>query len=130
MQTVGQFHDGLFEGFWIDESRVHIFLSTSQKVRFVALAEGVAALSADGFRRGNIVFDVIARDRDEITPNDIESLYELAQGPEGETKRSELLERARKELVVLEISPSYGAGCLVLARSVQLQPRSKPTTDN
>jgi len=131
MQKYGQFHDGFFEGFWIDGSRVHIYLSTSRKERFTALAEGVAALSAEGFRAGNIIFDVVTRDHDEITAEDICSLYDVAEGSVGEKQRLQLLDRARKEsFVLLGISPSYGAGCLVLARSITFVRKPPQATDN
>jgi hypothetical protein len=66
MKKYGRFHDGFFEGFWIDGTTVQVHLSTLEKERFTAVAEGVVALAANGFRAGNIVFDVVARGHEEI----------------------------------------------------------------
>jgi hypothetical protein len=85
MRKYGQFHDGFFEGFWINGTTVHVFLSTLEKERFTAIAEGVVALDANGFRAGNIIFDAIVRDHEEIVFRDITQLYDLREGPAGES---------------------------------------------
>jgi hypothetical protein len=126
MKKYNEFHDGSFEGFWIDNTIVHVFLSTFEKVRFTAIAEGVVALGANGFRAGNIIFDVAVRDHEEIALPDIAQLYDLREGSAGEDQGVRLLEKVRQEgLNLLEIGSSYGGTCMVLAHSVGLMERSE-----
>jgi len=126
MKTYSQFHDGDLEGLWIDGTTVHVYLRTLEKERFTAVAEGVVALGASGFRAGNLIFEVVTRDRDEIDFRDIAELYDLRDGPAGEGQGMQLLGKARQEgLTLLAIDPSYGATCLVLARSVDLLDRNE-----
>lgn len=121
MKNYGEFHDGWFEGLWINGETVHMFLSTEGRKRFVIVAEGVDALSVDGIRAGNIILDVSMRDSEEVLPSDIQILYQLPASHIGETQGADLLQKARLgEGTLLEINPSYGASCLVLARSIGL----------
>lgn len=134
MKKYPEFHDGFFEGLWIDGTRIHIYLSTLRRERFVVAADGVVRLFATGVKEGNIVFDVVIRNHDELTLDDVAAVYDMAGSPRAEEQASQLLDQARKQkLVLLEISPSYGASCLVLARSVDVVDRdwrSQLTTDN
>jgi hypothetical protein len=125
MKNYSQFHDGNLEGLWIDDTVVHVYLRTLEKERFVAVAEGVVALAASGFRAGNLIFEVVTRDHEEIASSDIAELYDLQEGSAGETQGAQLLEKARHEgLILLEINPSYGATCIVMAHSVDLIARN------
>lgn len=126
MKNYSQFHDGRFEGLWIDGTTVHVYLSTLEKERFTGVAKGVVALAAGGFRAGNIIFEVVTRDREEIVFRDIAELHDLQNGPEGERQGMQILEKARQEgMSLLEIDPSYGATCLVLAHSFDLLDRNE-----
>jgi hypothetical protein len=126
MKKYAQFHDGFFEGFWIDGTTVHVYLSTLEKERFTAVADGVVALDANGFRAGNIIFDVVVRDYEEVTSRDIEALFDLGEGPAGEDQRMRQLDNAKREkLSLLEIGPSYGGAFMVLAQSVNLLERTE-----
>jgi hypothetical protein len=121
MKNHDQFHDGVLEGLWIDGTNVHVFLSTLKKERFTAVAEGVVALAGNGFRAGNIIFEVLTRGHEEIVSSDIAELYDLQDGSQGEGQGMKLLEKAQHEgLTLLEINPSYGGTCLVLAHSITL----------
>jgi len=125
MNNYNEFHDGFFEGFWIDGTIAHVFLSTFEKVRFTAVTEGVIALDANGFRAGNIIFNAVVRDHKEIVLRDIAQLYDLREGLAGESQGIKLLEKTREEkLTLLEIGSSYGGACMVLAHSVDLLERS------
>ena len=125
MKNYSQFHDGVLEGLWVDGTTVHVYLTTLKKERFTAVAQGVVALTANGFKAGNLIFEVITRDQDEIVFGDIADLYDLQDGPAGETQGMLLLERAKHEgLILLEVLPSYGATCLALAHSVDLLERN------
>jgi len=126
MKDYSQFHDGYLEGLWIDGTTVHVYLSTSEKERFTAVAEGVVALAASGFRAGNLIFEVVTRHNEEIALPDIAEVYYLREDPAGEREGTRLLGEARQEgLTLLEINPSYGATCMVLARSVDLLERNE-----
>jgi len=121
-----QFHDGFFDGIWIDDKVVHVYVRTLEGERFVAVASDVASLSAGGFKAGNIIFDVVTRDQEDITGEDIVDLYDLRDGLAGEKQGAELLATAhRAGLIILEISPSYGGSCIILARSVDLMTRNE-----
>ncbi len=119
MRGYEQFHDGYFEGLRIEDQTVHVYLRTMEKERFAAVANGVVALDANGFRAGNIVLSVSIRNNEEIVLADIQELYDLRDGPAGDDQGKNLLAKARQEkLTLLEVVPSYGASCLVLAKSV------------
>ena len=126
MKNHDQFHDGVLEGLWIDGAIVHVFLSTSKKERFIAVAEGVVALAANGFKAGNIIFEVLTRGHEEIVIRDIAELYDLQNGLQGEGQGMKLLGKAQQEgLTLLEINPSYGGTCLVLAHSINFFERNE-----
>jgi hypothetical protein len=126
MKNYSQFHDGVFEGLWIDGATVHVYVSTLKKERFTAVAGGVVALAASDFRAGNLIFEVVTRDHDEIVFDDVVALYQLQGGPADESKGAQLLEKAQQAgLTLLELNPSYGATCLVLAHTVDLLERNE-----
>jgi hypothetical protein len=120
MKEFDQFHDGYLDGLLIQGGDVHLFLRTEGGQKFVVEASGVSSLRVDGFRQGNIILDVLIRSGDEITVHDIIGLYEFKEEAKALTKLEEV---RRKNLVVLEINPSYGATCTISAESVELVPR-------
>jgi hypothetical protein len=120
MHNFHEFHDGWFDGLRIDESHVQVYLRTASKVKFIAAAKNVLALSAGGLKQGNIVFEVVTRDHNEITLEDIVELYDL-QRSDPLPQAIKLLEQTRSQTpMVLEVNPSYGGSCLILASSVEL----------
>jgi len=124
MKTYHEFHDGLFEGLWIDDKRVHVFLSTSDKQRFTMVVEGLAGLHVDDLKKGNIIFEVVTKANDEWSEDDVEALPELQMIDKSKT--NVLLIRAREQkLSLLEINPSYGGSCLALAQSFELLTRKE-----
>jgi hypothetical protein len=121
MKNFGEFHDGSFEGLLIDGKTAHVFLATEGREQFTVVAEGVAALAVDGVKAGNILFELLERGPEEVLPQDIQTLYSLQEGSAGETQGANLLEKARLQgWKILEINPSYGASCLVLASSIDV----------
>lgn len=124
MKNYDQFHDGWLDGLLIDQKSVQIFLSTEGRDPFLVVANGVVALAADGFKAGNIVFEVVTRQQEELSLQDITRAYGLAEGATGQDQGQKLLAKALEQnLIVLEINPSYGASCILLAESVDLLPR-------
>ncbi|WP_263358908.1 hypothetical protein [Acidicapsa ligni] len=121
MKNYDQFHDGWLDGLLIDQKSVQVFLSTEERQPFLVVANGVVALAADGFKAGNIVFEVVTRQKEELTLQDITRAYGLAEGATGQDQAQKLLAKALEQnLIVLEINPSYGASCVLLAESVDL----------
>jgi hypothetical protein len=127
MKNYGQFHDGFFEGLWIpDKEIVHVFLSTSKKDRVTVVLTGVIMLKASGLKEGNIIFDVLTRDHDEITLQDIAELYELKPGHEPAVWEHQLLEKASAQsFQMFELNPSYGGSCRILARTTEFMNREE-----
>jgi hypothetical protein len=122
MKTLDRFHDGFLDGLLIQDATVHVFLSTDDKQGFILKVCGVLSLKADGFRQGNIIYDVLVRDGDELTLHDIMTFFEFKD----ETNALKKLDEAHsKNLLVVEINPSYGANCIILAESVELLPRDQ-----
>jgi len=126
MKNYDQFHDGFLEGILIEDTTVYVQLSTDQKERFSAVLTGVVALTVNGLKAGNVVFEVQTREAPELTVQDVEQLYDLVEGSAGQNQAQRLLKQAQeKTLMLFEIVPSYGATCLVLARSVEIVDREK-----
>ena len=125
MNQYSIFHDGFVEGFLIRESQVIIFLRTLEKEAFALVADDVVRMRADNFREGNIILDLIVRQGPELILGDLD-IYGFAAGPLGEKQSSDALERLRTEnRVALEINPSYGCECFLIAQAVTLIPRSE-----
>lgn len=124
MTNYDQFHDGWLDGLLIEQASVQVFISTEEKQPYVIAASGVAALSADGFKAGNIIFEVLTKQQDELTLQDITESYGLSADVNGQEQAQKLLGKARERgLTVLQVNPSYGATCILLAESVELLPR-------
>lgn len=121
MRNYGQFHDGFFEGLRTPEKGiVHVYLSTSERVRTTVVLTGVVMLKVTGFREGNIIFDVLTRDHKEITFQDVAELYELQPSHEPAAWEKQLLEKAQQQsFQIFAINPSYGGSCLILAQAVE-----------
>ena len=120
MEKFDQFHDGFLDGLLIQGTTVRVFLSTDGRQEFVLEVRGVLSLKADGFRQGNIIYEVLERDGGDVTFDDMMNFFEFKDEANAHRK----LEEARgKNLIVLEINPSYGASCTILAESVELLSR-------
>jgi len=121
MREFDEFHDGRFEGLWIDGKTVHIFLATEGHERFVFVAKEISELLVEDVKSGNIIFEVLLRDTEEINLQDIHALYKFQTGLTGENQSAILLEKAcLQNWKILEVNPSYGASCLILANSFEL----------
>jgi hypothetical protein len=122
MKTYHQFHDGFLEGIWIDKDRtiVHVYLSTLEKGRETAVLTGVLMLKAGGFREGNIILEVSTRGPEEITLMDIAELYEKKPDREPAAWEHQLMDKVKElRLQILEVNPSYGGTCLILAQTIE-----------
>lgn len=125
MKNLNQFHDGSVEGLLIERAKVQIFLRTEERQAFVLELNGTLSLKADGFRQTSSIFEVLLREGDELTYDDVLDLYGFAD----ESKARSKFEQLRDDnLIVVEINPSYGASCLILAGAVELLSRSEWAT--
>jgi len=122
MKTYHEFHDGFVDGLLLDGYGVRLYLSTDEKQSFVLAVDDVRSLRLNDFREGNIIFDVVVRDGDEVTLSDMVELYGFSDEAKAVLK---LGETHREGLIVVEVNPSYGASCLILAASVNLMSRPK-----
>jgi hypothetical protein len=119
---VSDFHDGHFDGLSIRPNKlVHLFLRTLDDQSFVLILEGVERLALTDVKEGNIIFELVFRTSEAITPSDIEQLYDVR----ADTSQDLSLLKSAKErgLQVLEVSSSYGAQGLVLFQSWELGQR-------
>jgi hypothetical protein len=121
-----EFHDGFLDGLLLEGDTVNVFLSTAEKEPFVLEISGVAAVDAGTFKEGNIIFDALVYACDELTLEHMIAVH----GPMSEfglpnQAQRWLIQAQRGELVLLEINPSYGATCLVLARTINLRAREE-----
>lgn len=118
------FHDGSFDGLWLDGKSAHIFLATLEHESHVVVARGVVLLKADDVRQGNIILDVVTRPAAELSPDDVEILLYDPPDEKRLEQATALLEGARTDgLTFLQIAPSYGAICSVMARTFELLDR-------
>lgn len=122
MQAYHEFHDGLFEGLWIDDTRVHVFLTTLEKERFTMVARGLVGLSVDGLKKGNIILGVTTKTHEEWSDQDVALLPEL-QAIDSSKPNTALARAREQKLKVLEINPSYGGSCVIVAQSFDLLSR-------
>ena len=105
------------DGLLLSNGGVQLFLSTDEKQSFILHVAGLRSLRLNNFREGNIIFDIVVRAGDEVTSRDMVELF----GFSNDEKALQKLEGVHREsLIVLEINPSYGASCLMLATSVTL----------
>jgi len=126
VKKYGEFHDGFLDGLLLDGPSAYVFVSTQEKGRFVLEISGVAAVDAGTFKEGNIIFDVLTYGCDELTLEQMIAVH----GPMSEygitDQAQQWLTKARQEgLSLLEINPSYGAACLILAQTIDLRHRQE-----
>jgi hypothetical protein len=120
-----KFHDGFVDGFLLRGTQAIVFLRTQGNEAFALVADDVAKMRVDSLMEGNIIFDIVMRQGHELTMSDVD-VYGFVAGPLGEKQASEKLEWLRTEnRVALEINPSYGCECFLIARAVTLVPRSE-----
>lgn len=120
-----KFHDGFVDGFLIREPQVIIFIRTDDNEAFALVADGVTRMRVDSLLQGNIIFDIVVRRGQDLNRNDVD-IYGFAASADGEKRANDMLQQLRTEdRVALEINPSYGCECFLIAQSVTLIPRSE-----
>jgi hypothetical protein len=120
-----KFHDGFVDGFLIRERQVIIFIRTDENEAFALVADDVTRMRVDRLLQGNIIFDIVMRQGQELTRSDMD-VFGFAESLDGEALANDKLERLRTEnRVALEINPSYGCECFLIAQAVKLISRSE-----
>ena len=126
MKKYPEFHDGYLDGLLLGAQSAEIFLSTSEKEPFVLEVSDVAAVDAGTFKEGNIIFDVLVHGHEELTLDQMVAVHGPLSGYGLPDQAQRWLAKAREcQLALLEINPSYGARCLVLARNITLRRRGE-----
>ena len=102
-----------------------VFIRTYGNEAFALIADDVTSMRVDGLLQGNIIFDIVVRQGQELTRSDMD-VYGFAANADGQKLANDKLERLRMEnRVALEINPSYGCECFLIAQAVTLIPRSE-----
>ena len=102
-----------------------IFIRTEGNEAFALIADNVTRMRVDSLLQGNIIFDIVMRQGQELTRGDVD-VYGFAADSSGEKLATDTLERLRMEnRIALEINPSYGCECFLIAQAVTLIPRSE-----
>ena len=127
MKNYTQYHDGFFDGLCIqDEGIVQVYLRTSAMERTTVALTGVVMLKVTGLKAGNIIFEVLTRDHEEITLQDIAELYELQPNHEPAVWEHQLLQKAQQQgFQIFEINPSYGGSCLILSQGIEFMNKER-----
>jgi hypothetical protein len=121
-----EFHDGFLDGLLLDGPTACVFLSTDDKEHFALEVAGVAAVNAGTFKEGNIIFEVLIHSCDELTLEQMIAVHGPMSGYGLPDQAQRWLAKALQSgLILLEINPSYGAACLVLARTINLRHREE-----
>jgi hypothetical protein len=120
-----KFHDGSVDGILIREKRVFVFLRTEDNEIFALVLDDVTRMRVDNFREGSSIFDIVIRQGEDLTRDDM-NIYGYAATPDGEKSANEMLERMRTEnRLALEINPSYGCECFLIAQAITLIDRAE-----
>ncbi len=120
-----KFHDGFVDGFFIREPQVIIFIRTASNEAFALVADNVTRMRVDSLLQGNIIFDIVIRQGEDLSRRDVD-IYGFAAGSDGEDRASEMLQQLKTgNRFALELNPSYGCECFLIAQAVTLIPRSE-----
>lgn len=119
---IPSFHDGTFDGLRIlEDKRVQLYLSTSQRESFALVLDGVQALVLNDVKQGNIILDLVIRKGEEITQSDVAQVYALN---EVSVAKNKLETAVNSGFQILEINSSYGAEGLILFKAWTLVPQN------
>jgi len=121
MATLPNLHDGFFDGLYLfSDRRASLLVRTVTGERSTIALTDVEALNIRGLRAGNIIFDLVLIEPENLNLKDIERAYDL----NGDAEKARLLLRKAQEagLSGLEINASYGAEGISLFRTFRTLP--------
>jgi hypothetical protein len=74
--NIPNFHDGHFDGLRIGQGKsVDLYLRTQDGKSFNLVLQDVDALTLTGIKAGNIIFDLVLRNSEQLTRSDMAELY-------------------------------------------------------
>jgi hypothetical protein len=118
--SIPNFHDGHFDGLRIRQNKsVDLYLRTQDGKSFNLVLQDVDALTLTEIKAGNIIFDLVLRNKEQLTRADMAELYGVhVDAPQA----TDLSNRKRDlGLQLLEINASYGAQGAVLFRTIAIR---------
>jgi hypothetical protein len=119
-KAIPGFHDGFFDGMWISEETVYLFLRTADNKRCEIVLGGVKALKLSNVLEGNIILDLGLVDTNQLTESHIASVYEISDVAKDSQIKNLLTSARRASLKMLQLRSSYGAEGVVLCGSAEL----------
>jgi hypothetical protein len=118
--NIPNFHDGHFDGLRIGQNKsVDLYLRTQDGKSFNLVLQDVDALTLTEVKAGNIIFDLVLRNNEQLTRSDMAELY----GVDGDAPQAADLLNQKRDLglQLLEINASYGAQGSVLFRALEIR---------
>lgn len=113
------FHDAHLSGIDVRSERsTKLYFSTVRGEPFCLELLDVDRLRVSDFRQGNIVLDVQVRRFDQCEGEVVRDLYGISPQQLDEPESS--VWTARRQLLVLQVNPSYGAHLLAAFRQLRL----------
>lgn len=121
MASLPNLHDGFFDGLYLSaDKRARFFVRTAAGERSTIVLTDVESLNIRDLKAGNIIFDLVLIEPQNLTLKDIEQVYDLNCHAE----EIQLLLRKAQEsgLYGFALNPSYGAEGMVLFRALSTLP--------
>lgn len=120
---IDSFHDGQLRGFRLVANKTcEVYLDDVKGKRFKIVLSGVERLRADDFMEGNIIFEVLGLNGDEVTIAEIEDAVSVTSGqhrPWVEKIRGRV---CAGNLTLFRITSSYGCSMVCVCESIGVFP--------
>jgi hypothetical protein len=124
------FHDGFLDGLFTFGPEARMFLRRENGEKFTLILHGVERLQGEDFWEGNIIFDVVLLEPEELEVSDVFELYGYSKEAMKTFSVTDWAADAKaKGLRAVQISPSYGCSVQALFRSSELVPGYQLTPD-
>lgn len=120
------FHDGNLTGMRVTDKTLHLYLTATDKQKFIVTIPNVRRMRADNFLEGNIVFDVTVHQHSELSKEKLRCVYGYNEEEAAKYLSKNMAEIADKKLSLFELGSSYGCELLVLfAGTIQIESESE-----
>ena len=121
MGELPSFHDGYLDGFITTGELVALYLRNAAGQKYTLTLKDLRAFRGDGFRAGNILFDVTVRNASALVPPEITELLDLSAVHARTFDYQQWLRKAREDVLLLvESTASYGAEFRALCTNIEL----------
>jgi hypothetical protein len=129
--TAPDVHDGLLVGLiMLPGKRVVLAITDVRKAVHCIQLTGIAGMRVDGLREGNIILDVTVQTGTAVRPEDVARGLGIEGNAAYEQHLSQTMKRfSAKELLLVQLNPSYGAELTCICAGIDLAP-SWATTIN